>query len=697
MSIRQGDDFGPWLGRQIRRAGKTQAQLASELGMTRAAVSAWITGRAVPREDTKVRIAELLGTDLVAMVVRTADIPSRLPLRWHHRPAHADGGREYGNAAAFAFDADLSVLAREATQNSLDERYDPRAPVRVAYTLHELSGASLGAFLGALRWDDLRPHYERAAAGSQKVSRSLRAALDELAENDSLLLLRVDDHNAAGLTGPEYGDGRYAAVVRRQLDSHKVAGGRAGGSYGLGKATLWATSRFGLVLINSTLSVPHEGRTEGRVVGRLDLPWHEMDGEAYAGPAWFGEPDTDPEHKGISRSWWADREVIDTLHLTRSGEDPGTSFLIVGAHDASGDAAALQDMHDKLVRSLADGFWAAMVGGRRSGPLLEARVTTMRNGKVVIPEERVDPHVHHPALSRALQAYLDGGTVAELTAADQVVHAEVPLIVTPRKGTGRSRDKGLEHPAVLLLTPADDADERFNRIVCMRGNRMTITEQRPRDLPMGTIPFQAVLLAGYATGREGEDVELAEAMLRASEPPEHDRWDRTEELTSSYERGALSRIKEFRADVDRTVRSLVARREAPRQGGPAALRELLQLDVASTSRRVQTFPTVRGVNASIEAGGAWNVTVSIKLPHSEDPWRLSPVAKFDVRSGGRPTVGWAVLAGSENCRAEGGDILIEPGVRTAVFNGVTDPRTHPVRGGLARLVVDVVKSRGGRA
>ncbi|MFI8997907.1 helix-turn-helix transcriptional regulator [Streptomyces sp. NPDC053542] len=700
MTGQQGEPFGPWLGRQLRRAGMTQAQLAAELGKTRAAVSAWITGRAEPREDAKLKIAEILGTDLASLITRVADVPTALPLRWQHRPAHADGGREYGNVAAFAFDADLSVLAREATQNSLDERFDTREPVRVRYTLHELSGEHLDAFLKAVHWNELSRHYEEAAAGRQKVSRSLRSALDELAADRSLLLLRIDDYNAAGLTGPEYSDGRFAAVVRRTLDSHKASGGRAGGSYGLGKATLWATSRFGLVLINSTLSEPHEGRTHRRVVGRLDLPWHTLDGDAYAGPAWWGEPDTDPERKDVARSWWADEQTVRDLHLERTSDEPGTSFLVVGAYDASGDAETLQEMHDKLVRSLADGFWAAMIGGRDAGPLLEARVTTLRNGQVVIPEERVDPHAHHAALSRALQAYLDGETVPELTSGDQVVGTEVPLIVTHLKGKGRPRDKGREHPAVLLLTPADDTDEHFNRVVCMRGNRMTIAEQRPRDLPLGTMPFQAVLLAGYATGRKGEDVDLAEAFLRASEPPEHDRWDRTEELTTTYERGALSRIKEFRQSIDKTVRSLAVRREITRTGGPAALRELLRLDGGGASdgvRRTRSFPTVRSMSAHLEDTGAWNVTVTLKLPDAEDAWLLTPVAKFDVRSGGRPTVGWSLLVGSESCRAEDGDIIVEPGVRTAVFTGVTDPDTHPVQGGFARLAVDIVKARGGAA
>ncbi len=40
-----GEEFGPWLARQLKLAGKTQAELAKELGLTRAAVSAWIAGR----------------------------------------------------------------------------------------------------------------------------------------------------------------------------------------------------------------------------------------------------------------------------------------------------------------------------------------------------------------------------------------------------------------------------------------------------------------------------------------------------------------------------------------------------------------------------------------------------------------------------------------------------------------------------
>lgn len=695
MSPQQGEPFGSWLARQLRRADLTQAQLAEQIPITRAAVSAWINGRAEPRPETQRKIAEILGTDSASIYNRT-DVTADLPLTWHHRPAHADGGREYGNAAAFAFDADLSMLAREATQNSLDERSDSAKPVRVRYTLHELNGEHLDAFLKAIHWQEIREHYDQATRAEQKVSRSLQAALDDLDKNKSLTLLKIDDYNASGLTGDEYGDGRFAAVVRRQLDSHKESAQRAGGSYGIGKIVLWATSRFSMVLMNSTLSQAHEGRVERRLIGRLDLPWHEVDGKAYAGPAWFGQPDTEPNHKDVSRSWWADEQTVRDLHLERLTDEPGTSFLIVGAHDASGATESLQDMHEKLVQSLADGFWAAMIGGQTAGPLLEASVVTMRNGRVFIEEQRVDPHTSHAALSRALQAYLDGETVDELTSSTQVARADVQLAVPPRRDEAGQRKKGSGHKAVLLVTPAEDGDEDANKVVYMRGTRMTIMRKRPHDLPLGGTRFHAVLLAGYATGREDDDVDLAEQFLRSSEPPEHDRWKHTEELTSVYARGAITRLKEFQAEIDKAVRQLVGRRITNPGNGPTALRELLKLDgLGSGTRRARGFPTVRNVRAHVDDTGAWNVWVDLKLPEADDPWLLTPVAKFDVRSGGRPAVAWKELIAGENCRKENNNLVIEPGVRSAIFSGITDPSTHPVQGSLARLFIDVQKARGG--
>ena len=686
----QAKEFGAWLGRQLRRKGMSQAELANRLDVTRAAVSAWVTGRAEPRMEKIKQIEEILGVASGSSMSGDEVPDSRGAVEWYHRPAHADGGRELGNAAAFAFDSDLGVLAREATQNSLDERFDESRPVRVRFILHELTGERLYRFLDAVRWNDLLPHFEAAADPGQKVGRVLANGLRELREHGGLILLRVDDYNASGLTGPEYEDGKFAAVVRRQLDSRKS--GTAGGSYGLGKATLWAASQFGLVLMHSTLSEPFEGRCERRVIGRLDLPWREVDGRRYAGPAWLGEPD--PDNGGAPRSWWADERTVEELHLTRESADPGTSFLIVGVHDAAGDATDLESMHRKLVESLARNFWACMVSGRDDGPMLEASVEARRDGRTVVAEERVDPHRHEPARSRAVRAFLDGEIVEEMTAAESVVKTTVPLTVPPLKDDESAGP--VEHEAVLLITPTDRDDERPNRLVCMRGNRMVIMERPVSDVPLGAPPFQAVLLAGRATGSKTPDAEAAERFLRTAEPPEHTDWKRTEDLTATYARGAATRLQEFRRAMLERVRAMVRPSETKADETPRALRDLLRLDPPSRSASRPEFPTVKSAIGSVDSDGAWRVRVEVRLPEREDPWTVRPVLRFSTRSGPRPQAEWAQIITESNCEVTDDHRLVfAAGARTAAFACVSDVGSHPVAADMAVAEIDLVQTKGG--
>lgn len=680
------EPFGVWLGRQLQRKGMSQAELANELNVTRAAVSAWVTGRAEPRVEKIQEIERILGLAPGSSMTR-AEVPRPAEsISWYHRPAHTDGGRELGNAAAFAFDSDLAVLAREATQNSLDERFDPTRPVRVRYILHELTGERLYRFLEALRWNDLQKHFEAAADRRQKVGRILANGLRELRENGSLILLRVDDYNASGLTGPEYGDGKFAAVVRRQLDSRKAR--TAGGSFGLGKATLWAASQFGLVMIHSTLSEPYEGRRERRLIGRLDLPWREVDGEQFAGPAWLGE--ADPQRQGVARSWWADERTVADLYLTRTSGEPGTSFLIVGVHDAAGEATDLESMHGVLVRSLAANFWASMIAGRDSAPMLEASVEALRDGQTVVAEERVDPYRYEPARSRAMRAFLNGGTTTEMTSAEDVVLRTVPLMVPPRKEDGGAGS--VEHRAVLLVTPTSEEDERPNRLVCMRGNRMVVMERPVSDVPLGAPKFQAVLLAGLATGSQERDAELAEEFLRAAEPPEHNDWKQTEDLTATYARGATTRLREFRRAMLDRIRALIKPPAMKTDETPAVLRDLLRLDPPPPSPS-PGFPTIKSATGSVRSDGAWHVRVEVRLPQRKDPWLLRPVLRFAARSGHRPQVAWAELTPESNCEVTD-DLRLRfaAGARTAVFRGVSAVASHPVAANMAMVEVDLTRA-----
>jgi len=723
--VETGEEFGPWLARQLKLTGKTQAELAEELDLTRAAVSAWITGRSTPRPTVMEKIARALHTDVGTVHTRTTDTRAGLPTIWYHRPGYKDGGRDLGNAAAFAFDADVQVLARETCQNSLDERLKENGrPVRVRYTLHELTGKHLEEFRDAIQWNDLFPHYAAVSetAGNQKVGRVVDAGVRDMYEKGRLVLLRVDDYNASGLTGDDYKDGKFAAVVRRQLESLKSGPG-AGGSYGLGKATLWATSALGLVFINSTLSEPHEGRTERRVIGRLELPWREVNGETFAGPAWFGRPDPETTGAEVARSWWADEETVHRLHLTRDGDEPGTSFLVVGVQDVArpddrsvedeaetangeeeegaGDTRDIVRMHRRLVEALGRDFWAAMTGGGGRLPLLDVSVRTLRNGDVFLPEEQVDPAVEQPSRTRALRAYYEGATVERLTEAGQVASRNVPLNL-PLSG-GAQGTLGT-HQAVLLVTDVvNDAEEEKNgpknQVHSLRGNRMTVKRATVPKLPVGTNLFQAVVLVGEAAGASAPFAAEAEDFLRAAEPPEHDRWGQTEELALRWSPTAYRRIDKLTAEVNNAVRELVARPKRAGAEGGEALRTSLTVK-KKPKAKVPTGPVVPELDlgkstATIGEEGEWRITAEVKIPRGGDEIvPMVPVVQLDVRSGGRPSLDWAELVAVEGCEVEDGILRFPPGTRRARFQGVTDVTSHPVKATYSRLVLELRTGKG---
>ena len=713
------EDFGPWLSRQLKLTGRTQAELAEELDLTRAAVSAWITGRSVPRPAVIEDIARVLGTDVGTVHTRTTDTQVGLPVTWYHRPGYSDGGRDGGNAAAFAFDADVQVLARETCQNSLDERLvDNGRPVRVRYTLHELTGETLESFRKAILWDELLPHYKAVSEGSghQKVGRVVDAGVRDMYDKGRLILLRVDDYNASGLTGDDYEDGKFAAVVRRQLESLK-SGRSAGGSYGLGKATLWATSAIGLVLINSTLSTPHEGRTERRVIGRLELPWRRVDDRAYAGPAWFGRPDPESQGAEVARSWWADAETVAGLHLTRDGDEPGTSFLIVGAQDVAslvespddldpdeidgeidGDTHDIRVMHRRLVEALGRDFWAAMTGGGSRMPLLETSVCTMRNGQVVVEEQQVDPVIAQPSRTRALRAHFEGTTVDRLTESGQVAARSVPLKLPVAGGGNRLLGT---HQAVLLVTEAEDADGRQNQVHYLRGNRMTIKKADVRGLPLGTNPFQGVLLVGQAVGESVPFGEEAEDFLRAAEPPEHDKWGQTEELILRWSHTAHHRIARLTTETNHAVKDLTARPMKTTKEGGAKLNKALTITRKPRATPAATpgivVPELDALNAEIGPEEEWRITAEVKIARGAPAMAMVPVVQLDVRSGTRPRLEWDELVALEGCAVEEGVLHFTPGARRASFQGTTKVESHPVRSVLSRLVLELHAKKGEQA
>ncbi|MCZ9341385.1 transcriptional regulator, partial [Streptomyces sp. TRM76130] len=140
------------------------------------------------------------------------------------------------------------------------------------------------------------------------------------------------------------------------------------------------------------------------------------------------------------------------------------------------------------------------------------------------------------------------------------------------------------HPGVLLVTDAEDADGTPNQVHSLRGNRMTIKKAGVAGLPLGVNAFQAVLLLGHAAGESVPFAEEAEEFLRAAEPPEHDRWGQTEELTLRWSHTAHHRLARLTTEVNSAVKELVARPRRANRAGGEKLRKALTVDSKTGSK-----------------------------------------------------------------------------------------------------------------
>ncbi|MCO8127275.1 helix-turn-helix transcriptional regulator [Acidimicrobiia bacterium EGI L10123] len=683
----------------------TQAALAEHLDVSAASVSTWCAGSKRPTDvDRLEKMADFLGVtpgylqfgegamanspgeDLEAQRQQYRD-----DLTWYWRPAPRDRGRELGNAAAYAFETDIPTLARESAQNISDEKLETAPTVQARYTISELSGDALEEFLDAIQFSRVRPHLEAASAMNRKAGNVIGRGLAEV-DGGRLLVIRVDDFDANGLTGPEFDRGRYMAVVRNILDSQK--GETAGGSFGLGWATFPSTSQFGLVLCNSVLSVAEDGRTNNRFMGVIDLPWHSIDDEEFAGRGWYGAVDPGDTADGPRRtvSYWENEAIVRDTLLHRTDPRPGASFSIVGAYDASGAVSEIEEMAEKFSESLADNFWPAMVDQPEEPARLQVIVRAERNGHRVV-ENYVNPRRYQPAKVAAFEKHLNDDVVEGLDETGDVVRRSVTLRV-PRRTAEPSHDP-YEHEAVLLVTQASDDDASRpstapGAVTYLRGSHMVINTPKVGALPIGARSFHAIVLAGEAAG-DTPDARAADRFLRASEPPAHNKWTGTSEITSSYVRGGKTAIEMFDADVKKAVREIIRQPSRDLSDGPEALKELIRIVPPPPSGKRPRVKSVR--DHEVDEDGAWVITeATVTLPKRQNGrgWTLTPVLRFGTESGAAIPVRWSSIEPLSRCEIDDKGRLVTPSsARTATFTAITDPSTHPVGARRAKVLVDV--------
>ena len=475
-----------------------------------------------------------------------------MPIRWVFDELPPSGARRGGDPAEHAFKRDIESFVREVVQNANDQaEFLPR----VAFHLHELSGAPLHDYLKALEWNTLEPHLRGAA--QTKGGSALRTFLRELDTTRTLRLLTVEDRNTKGLTGDEStGESHFRALCKDTLYSHKASEG-AGGSYGLGKSVLWGFSGLSTVLFNSVLVDDPRATDSPRLIGRVELPSHESSARWFTGSGWFGEQTRDARGTRAESIWRKDAaRRAKGLHLDRGrDEPPGTTIQIVGFRDPTRDTMRLDQVAEAIERAAVRYFWPAMVGPRR------LRITVQNAPPLEPSRHEIAPFiecVRRRDGSGALQEVLqEPGDVAV-----RAIPIQIPA--------GRAGAVSANATADLVVRLASARHSLAGRVAMFRGPGMVIRYWDCSSLMVGMRPFHAVLLAGEARGDSPEDLAL-ERFLRAAEPPGHDDWRATPHLSESYQRGGRVALKRFHDRIRTELKRLLAPRFIQGKKGPDRL------------------------------------------------------------------------------------------------------------------------------
>ena len=564
----------------------------------------------------------------------------------------------YGNANQWTVNAGLASLARESAQNSNDARLDDGSRADLVYSFITLTGAARKHFEEAVRWHtELKPHLTAMAAAAEGAvtAGQLKSGLAAVESAATLVLLRIADYGARGLTGPEFAEGDqsdYGNFIKLcRLDLYSGKDKAAGGSFGLGKAVYWRFSRLQTVLFNSTVRPQDviDGRWRNRLIGVNQGVVHQLADTNYQGRGFLGTPDP----KGDIASVWDDQPLVDALQLTREDDRPGTSALLLGFYDPDEPEKGLDDLAELklLARNLAtaveEDFWPLLTRNR-----LCVRVEVL-DGDTRVFEHIVDPEEQYTELARALRKF-DAGQIDDvLEDIGSIVVRDVPISISARVDT-YDPHPAFVHTAKLVVTLSDDERESLENKVCLFRRPEMVVQTIDKEFEGRT--YHAFLLAGDAIRPHEPSIESGRAddFLRFAEPPAHDRWiprsgrNQTSQanLTAHYRAPWVPNLRNIENTVLDRLSELFGAPPVSEDQPPKAIFKNLSFlhgDTSGSGARgaaAPRKPDIRIHEARV-LDGRWHLTFEVRAKNRAEGWSVGPRLAFACLDGGHVDIDWA--------------------------------------------------------
>lgn len=445
-------------------------------------------------------------------------------LAWHYEKQPPNGGAP-GDAYTQSLNGtgfDLAQLvAREAIQNSVDA-WDPAMEggvVMVDFRIRELEGEQRATFEAAARLDDMRARFPSIALdGTCCIAR----------RDGPLRLLYVEDYNTTGLAGdPTRNDSNFRKLLMNIGLSDKTLGDlESGGSYGLGKSVYSGNSAIQTIFAFSRTR-DADGNPTTMLMGCAYQRHHEHEGAAWTGRAWLGRH-VALEGEGYRMDPFVGEEAesrATALGFEREQHDFGTSILIIDTDLKAED----------VIRGVEDYWWPRIVEHELQVDVID------QNGNRFAPQ---------PMQRRHLKPFIDAWNV--------VIQRSPPTQGQDRRQFNKYGDKHMGAVGIVTLEVdeegrsvlEDDEGEyetRIDSIALIRSPKMVVAYHR------GWNPGRPPVVGAFMASRE------IDRILKLSEPPAHDKWDRGAlrlkgvgdgaEIVKSLHQRIKSRVKEFQKKV----------------------------------------------------------------------------------------------------------------------------------------------------
>jgi hypothetical protein len=352
-------------------------------------------------------------------------------------------------------------LARECGQNTGDARRPESRAARIEFHRTQLLPADVPAF------EQLRAALTASREfwrGHEKEDAFFEAALS-MAQQPTIPVLRISDHGTHGLTGGDTDRlGRWYALVKSQGLSNK--GETAAGSFGIGKSSPFAASRFRTVFYGTRVT---DGGVALQGVTRL-VTHKDPGGKKTQGTGFIG--DYDPEGDEGEPLFKAVRDPS-RIPATFLRDRPGTDIWVVGYRSGP-------EWQDELLRSILTNFWPAVHAGHLVFQVADVEVNRDSCGRLI---DRFAGH--------------DGF----------LAHLFYPASVSqPVKAQ-------LRHVGQCELYLATGNADLPKKVCMVRGSGMRIFDYSPRAC---RVPFSGLFRCVDDQGNK---------LLRQLEPPRHDAWE----------------------------------------------------------------------------------------------------------------------------------------------------------------------------